>query len=747
MKITIVGSAHSIHISKIANHLAEAGHIVSVFSEEPSNHPLSPQSYHPGVQLFDKWPTHKKTRKGLFLLKLNWHCLVNRVDVVWLVYASSYGLLAGKIFGARKIVSSVWGSDILVNAYKKGSGVRIAAGLNKADLVLSTSRFLRLHTYRLTDTPIEITPYGPQDDFFDSGNETLSSSERESVDKLIAPFNKVVLCTKWLKHVYGVDILIEAVSQDREYFRKNNIGVIIAGDGQDSGSLSGLVKEHSIEDVVVFAGYLTQAKIIELLDRAAVSVFPSRSESFGVSVLESFARRTPVIMSDAGGFREIGAHGKYGIQINSFEPADYLAAIKSVLSGEVEYDLESAAAYAEGFRWSNCVELTSHYLSKLVENTTPHKMSSNLGVDNRPKVLYSHSESPFCEKDLSRARALRVSGMRDAFSKDYELIELAAGMQTGGGLKKMIAHLFQSNDFDFVYIEGSSSATVGASLAKLKYILENARKYGVRVVFYLPDAHEFWDDYLLSAGDAYFVHLARWRKARLLKLLVDSRVVTIGVPTKEFRTALIPKLPDHVRSPFSQNDWVELPPAMTEVRGGFAAPSSQFKFVYAGGLGAFYRIHRWLLAIQGPAGTHAEHELVVRARDLSNLEFNFRELVHASGACIKHGQLPLEYDGHNVIGILLIEPTEYSKAGFPVKFFSYLQRGWPIIAFENTVIGDLVEKHQLGWVFPRSVKSIEEFLENKDYEREYESCKKNVLEYRITQTWGHRAELIRESAQ
>jgi glycosyltransferase involved in cell wall biosynthesis len=46
---------------------------------------------------------------------------------------------------------------------------------------------------------------------------------------------------------------------------------------------------------------------------ADCAVFPSLYEPFGIVVLENFAARVPVVVSDTGGFPEIVRHGKTGV--------------------------------------------------------------------------------------------------------------------------------------------------------------------------------------------------------------------------------------------------------------------------------------------------------------------------------------------------------------------------------------------------------------------------------------------------
>jgi len=50
-------------------------------------------------------------------------------------------------------------------------------------------------------------------------------------------------------------------------------------------------------------------------------VFPSLYEPFGIVALEAMAARTPVVVSEIGGLKEVVKHGETGITIYPGDPA------------------------------------------------------------------------------------------------------------------------------------------------------------------------------------------------------------------------------------------------------------------------------------------------------------------------------------------------------------------------------------------------------------------------------------------
>ena len=81
-----------------------------------------------------------------------------------------------------------------------------------------------------------------------------------------------------------------------------------------------LARELKISEKVDFVGWVHNSKLIYYFNSLYLSVFPSLKESFGVAALESMACGTPVITSNADGYKEI-VNEKVGVivPIRNFE--------------------------------------------------------------------------------------------------------------------------------------------------------------------------------------------------------------------------------------------------------------------------------------------------------------------------------------------------------------------------------------------------------------------------------------------
>jgi glycosyltransferase involved in cell wall biosynthesis len=76
---------------------------------------------------------------------------------------------------------------------------------------------------------------------------------------------------------------------------------------------SSLLKEH-----VIFTGYLTDSQTAALYKHAALYVFPSVNEGFGIPILEAFAHRVPVLASNNSCLPEVA--GNAAISFDPYNP-------------------------------------------------------------------------------------------------------------------------------------------------------------------------------------------------------------------------------------------------------------------------------------------------------------------------------------------------------------------------------------------------------------------------------------------
>lgn len=124
----------------------------------------------------------------------------------------------------------------------------------------------------------------------------------------------------------GIDLLLDALPLMQQPAR-----VFIAGDGPERSTLEAKVKQAGIDLMarVRFAGWVED--VAAFYRNIDVLCVPSRSESFGLIVLEAWAAGVPVIATRTSGPSELITHGKDGL-LCEITPAALAAALDSLVS-------------------------------------------------------------------------------------------------------------------------------------------------------------------------------------------------------------------------------------------------------------------------------------------------------------------------------------------------------------------------------------------------------------------------------
>jgi glycosyltransferase involved in cell wall biosynthesis len=118
---------------------------------------------------------------------------------------------------------------------------------------------------------------------------------------------------------------------------------------------------ESLKGHIKLLGYYPGKDLPTLMKKAAIFVYPSLYEGFGLPVLEAMAAGTPVIASSQGSLPEIvGGQGKAGVLVEPHAPAQ-LAEVMEKLIRDDAWRAEMSAAgieQARRFSWDRTAQMT-----------------------------------------------------------------------------------------------------------------------------------------------------------------------------------------------------------------------------------------------------------------------------------------------------------------------------------------------------------------------------------------------------
>jgi glycosyltransferase involved in cell wall biosynthesis len=273
-------------------------------------------------------------------------------------YASGYGTL-GRLIGFRPYIVSVWGSDIY--EFPLRSPVHrwlLKQNLAAADYLCSTSRDMARETRKYTQKPILITPFGVDCELFSPGS-APRSEEREFV----------IGTVRSLEESYGIDILLRAFRIFADRHPSADCKLVIVGGGTREEEYHQLAQRLGLGGRVRFTGQVAHERVPEYLRSFSVFAALSRSESFGVAVLEASACGIPVLVSNVGGLPEVVVDGRTGIIIppnDEHAAAEAFDRLRNSTSLRKSLGAGGQAWVLDKFLWDNTARAMEDFYEQVI---------------------------------------------------------------------------------------------------------------------------------------------------------------------------------------------------------------------------------------------------------------------------------------------------------------------------------------------------------------------------------------------
>ena len=348
MIVVLLAAGNSIHTIRWANGLSKKGCKVYLITQHKVEDSLCKE-----VKVIK---LNNSGILGYFLHvpKLKKIIKIIKPDIVNAHYASGYGTTA-RILNFHPFILSVWGSDIFIFPYKSFFHKWIVKkNILAADKIASTSFAMAEQIRKVVPEIkfIEITPFGVDIEKFKYeiyNNNTLVT----------------IGTVKTMDFIYGIDILILAFSillkrfHNKENCNKKILKLRLVGGGKLINYYINLAQKLNISDNVEFIGQINHADVPSELNKLDIYVALSRSESFGVAVLEAGAAGKPVVVSNVGGLPEVVIPNETGLIVKSdnvIEAADAIE--KLILNFELrEYMSFNAKNHvAKNYSWDASVQ-------------------------------------------------------------------------------------------------------------------------------------------------------------------------------------------------------------------------------------------------------------------------------------------------------------------------------------------------------------------------------------------------------
>lgn len=284
-------------------------------------------------------------------LAIAWRLLTRRYDAIhshWILPQGFTGMLASKMLRVPHIIT-VHGGDIFslkgnfMNKLKR-------AALRSADAVTVNSSFTRKAVEDLAHPlrNLQRIPMGVD-------ASPLSDAERQQAQALRERYRQqsgpLLVFVGRLVEEKGAQDAITAVHLLREQLPDTRLLVI--GEGHDRSQLEHQVAQLTLQEQVIFLGWVDPKQVRAHMAAADVFLGPSRTaqdgwvEAQGLTFLEAMAAGAPVVASRLGGIVDSVREGETGLLVEEKSPQEIAEAVLHIVrSPELPAQFSGAVASA-----------------------------------------------------------------------------------------------------------------------------------------------------------------------------------------------------------------------------------------------------------------------------------------------------------------------------------------------------------------------------------------------------------------
>jgi len=313
-------------------------------------------------------PSSRRFGLRQLLIPLLWHHIKYHFDILHChgVYPPGYVGASFSRFTGIPFVITPHGGDIKTNTHGFIINKRITSLIRQtfqaAHAVTAISSDIKKRVLHLGATPNKtyLIPHGIFSDGFKVSAEHQQTNGNDS---------RYILYLGRLEKDKGVDVLIKAFSAVKK--KHPDIELRIAGEGKEINTLKTLADRLDIGHSVHFLGIIRGENKIQALSKACLLVCPSRSEAFGIVILEAFAAGIPVIASRVGGIPDIIEEKVNGLLVETDSPEQLASKISLLLDDRElrKYLVRNAFIAVSGYEWSFIVKQYINIYSKICEKT------------------------------------------------------------------------------------------------------------------------------------------------------------------------------------------------------------------------------------------------------------------------------------------------------------------------------------------------------------------------------------------
>jgi len=180
----------------------------------------------------------------------------------------------------------------------------------RCQLIIAPSHFIKnvLQGYGVR-TRIEVLPSGVR------LPESLPDRDQARSQLGLSENGQILVYSGRIAKEKNLRMLIEAFKQ--VLAKRDDVTLVLLGDGPFRPKLEQIIRRNSLRDKVILTGLIPHNQVWSYLAAANIFVFPSITETQGVSVSEAMSVGLPVVVTNQGGAAELVDDGYNGLMVDN----------------------------------------------------------------------------------------------------------------------------------------------------------------------------------------------------------------------------------------------------------------------------------------------------------------------------------------------------------------------------------------------------------------------------------------------
>lgn len=320
MKICFLASAASIHSHKWINFFSDLGHDILWLSLDSSKEQVAKNITYLEVK--------NTSLSNIYRIR----SLISKFnpDILHVHYLGHYALL-GIISGAKCIVATAWGSDVIEG--KKSFLKRLV--ISK---ILHKSKLITCDAYHMCEEIKRFDVRSEKINIINFGIDTIRFSQKNIEDNALSSHGVTsklkVISLRDFEPVYDIESLIRSIPIVLS--KVPSVQFVLLGRGSLKNEIRSLVKQMSLDDSVVILDYVDNDDMPYVMSSADVLVSTSLSDAgIAGSTAEAMSCELPVVITNSGENSRWIDHGENGFLVSVSEPEE-LAKCVIALLGNIE---------------------------------------------------------------------------------------------------------------------------------------------------------------------------------------------------------------------------------------------------------------------------------------------------------------------------------------------------------------------------------------------------------------------------